>query len=173
MKIRKSTFDDLKRMAEIYRIAREFMANHGNPNQWGRNNWPPVDLLQNDINSGNSYVCLNDFDKVIGTFFFTYGKDIEPTYRKIFDGVWKDNSPYGVVHRLAGDGSEKGIGSFCINWAYEQVKHIRIDTHSDNVVMQNTLKKLNFAHCGTIYVSDNSPRLAFEKSAIITNISKN
>ena len=28
--------------------------------------------------------------------------------------------PYGVVHRIADDGSVKGIGSFCINWAYEK-----------------------------------------------------
>ena len=39
------------------------------------------------------------------------------------------------------------------------------DTHGDNIVMQNLLKKLGFNHCGTIYVEeDNYPRLAFEKT---------
>ena len=103
---------------------------------------------------------------MIGTFFFIHGQDIEPTYREITDGAWLDDSPYGVVHRIAGDGSEKGIGVFCINWAFEQCGHLRIDTHGDNIVMQNLVKKLGFVHCGTIYVEeDNNPRLAFEKTA--------
>jgi len=43
--------------------------------------------------------------------------------------------------------------------------HLRIDTHGDNIVMQNIAKKLNFIHCGTIYVEeDDYPRLAYEKS---------
>ena len=25
-----------------------------------------------------------------------------------------------VIHRIAADGSEKGIGRFCINWAFEK-----------------------------------------------------
>lgn len=164
MKIRHSTEQDFSRMMEIYRFARKFMADHGNPNQWGPTNWPPADLIHKDIREGNSYVCLNDKDHVIGTFFFIHGKEIEPTYRTITEGSWIDDSSYGVVHRIAGDGSEKGIGTFCLNWAFEQCGHLRIDTHGDNTVMQNLLKDLGFQHCGTIYVEeDNDPRLAFEK----------
>ena len=166
MEIRKTTNSDLDRVMEIYAHARKFMAEHGNPNQWGPTNWPPEDLIHNDIQSGNSYVCLNDEGKVIGTFYYICGKDIEPTYRDITDGAWLDDSPYGVVHRIAGDGSERGIGAFCINWAFGRCGHLRIDTHGDNVVMQNLVKKLGFKHCGTIYVEeDDYPRLAFEKSA--------
>ncbi|MBE5996459.1 MAG: GNAT family N-acetyltransferase [Lachnospiraceae bacterium] len=165
MKIRKTTENDFPRIMQIYARARAFMAEHGNPNQWGPRSWPPEELLHEDISKSLSYVCVNDADEVIGTFFFTFGPDIEPTYRVITDGKWIDDSPYGVVHRIASDGSEKGIGTFCINWAYEQCGHIRIDTHGDNYVMQNLLKKLGFVHCGTIYVTeDNYPRLAFEKS---------
>ena len=166
MKIRHSVIQDLGRMMEIYRFARKYMAEHGNPNQWGPTNWPPEDLIRSDIENGDSYVCLNDDGNVIGTFYFIQGKDIEPTYRNITDGSWLDDRPYGVVHRIAADGSEKGIGAFCINWAFEQCGHLRIDTHGDNIVMQNLLKKLGFTHCGTIYVEeDNYPRLAFEKSS--------
>ena len=164
MEIRKSTEQDFERIMEIYAFARHFMAENGNPNQWGPTNWPPEDLIHQDIAQGNSYVCINDGGKVVGTFFFIHGKDIEPTYREITDGAWVDDSPYGVVHRIAGDGSEKGIGAFCIKWAYEQCGHLRIDTHGDNKIMQNMLKKLDFVHCGTIYVEeDDYPRLAFEK----------
>ena len=165
MRIRKSTEQDLDRMMEIYAFARQFMAAHGNPDQWGPTNWPPEALIRNDIADGNSYVCVNDSEDVIGTFFFVQGADIEPTYRKITEGKWLDDSPYGVVHRIASDGSEKGIGAFCINWAYEQCGHLRIDTHGDNIVMQNLVRKLGFVHCGTIFVEeDNAPRLAYEKS---------
>ena len=164
MKIRKSEQQDLDRIMEIYDFARDFMAKHGNPNQWGPTNWPPRELIQNDIRNGNSYVCINNESKVIGTFCFIQGKDIEPTYSKITDGSWIDDSPYGVIHRLATDGSQKGVGSFCINWAYNQCNHIRIDTHINNLVMQNLVEKLGFIHCGTIYVEqDNYPRLAYEK----------
>ncbi len=168
MRIRPSQASDLERMLEIYSHARQFMAEHGNPHQWGPRNWPPVKLLREDIASSHSYVCLNDTDEVIGTFFYIYGQDIEPTYLKISDGAWLDDSPYGVVHRIAGDGSEKGIGAFCLNWAFEQCGHLRIDTHGDNVVMQKLVGRLGFKHCGTIYVEeDNYPRLAYEKSRSI------
>ena len=165
MQIRKTREEDVPRIMEIYAHARKFMKDHGNPNQWGPTNWPPEALIHDDIRDGNSYVCLNEKDQVIGTFFFIHGEDIEPTYREISEGRWLDSSPYGVMHRLASDGSEKGIAAFCLNWAYEQCGHMRIDTHGDNAVMQNIAKKLGFIHCGTIYVEeDDFPRLAFEKS---------
>ena len=164
MKIRKSNERDFERIMEIYAYARRFMAEHGNPNQWGPTNWPPEVLIHQDIREGTSYVCVNDQGRVIGTFFFLFGEDVEPTYRIIEEGEWLLDTPYGTVHRIASDGSESGIGSFCIKWAYAQCGHLRMDTHGDNFVMQNLLKKLGFVHCGTIFVEeDNYPRLAFEK----------
>ena len=38
------------------------------------------------------------------------------------------------------------------DWAYAQCGHLRIDTHGDNTVMQNLVKKAGFTRCGTIYV---------------------
>ena len=167
MKIRHATERDIPRMMEIYAHARRFMAEHGNPNQWGPRSWPPEALIRSDIQNGNSYVCLNDAGAVVGTFFFIQGRDIEPTYRVINDGAWLDDSPYGVLHRIATDGSEKGVGRFCLDWAFEQCGHLRIDTHGDNTVMQSLLAKLGFVHCGTIYVyEDNDPRLAYEKTSV-------
>ncbi len=164
MNIRKSTEADVARMMEIYCHARAFMAAHGNPKQWGATNWPPEELIHRDIAEGDSYVCVNEAGRVAGTFFFRHGTDIEPTYREIENGAWLENTPYGVVHRIASDGSEKGIGAFCINWAYQQCGHLRMDTHGDNAVMQNLLKKLGFVPCGIIHVlEDPDPRIAFEK----------
>ncbi len=162
MEIRKTAEKDLGEVMAIYAKARRFMAEHGNPNQWGPTNWPSEDLIRRDIASGNGYVCVHD-GRIVGTFFFAHGKDIEPTYARIEDGGWIDDGPYGVVHRLAADGSVKGVGAFCIEWAYGQCGHLRIDTHGDNVVMQRLLAKLGFVHRGTIYVEeDDYPRLAYE-----------
>lgn len=163
MEIRHSTEQDFNRIMEIYDYARRFMAANGNPNQWGPTNWPPEQLIHSDIASGTSYVCVHE-NRVVGTFFFDEGEDIEPDYRYIEYGKWLGDSTYGVVHRIAGDGSVKGIGKFCLDWAFGQCGHIRIDTHADNIVMQNLLNKAGFVHCGTIYLAkDHSPRLAYEK----------
>lgn len=163
MRIRHSTEQDFDRIMEIYDCARKFMAEHGNPNQWGPTQWPPKELIRQDILNGRSYVCVYD-NRIAGTFFFLAGTDIEPTYRQVENGSWLNDGPYGVVHRLAGDGSVKGIGQFCLNWAYQQCGHLRVDTHKDNTVMQNLLSKMGFIHCGTIFVNqDHTPRLAYEK----------
>ena len=162
MEIRHSTEEDLDRIMKIYEYARRFMAEHGNPNQWGPTNWPPEELIRSDIAEGNSYVCTCE-EKIVGTFFFKQGKDIEPTYQTIENGAWLDDSPYGVIHRLAGDGTVRGVGKFCFEWAFGQCGHLRIDTHGDNRVMQNLLKKSGFLYCGIIHVEEDSyPRLAYE-----------
>jgi L-amino acid N-acyltransferase YncA len=85
MDIRKSTQNDLPRIMEIYAYAREYMASHGNPNQWGPTNWPPEELICEDIRLGQSYVCEDD-GEIVGTFYYTQGGDIEPTYRVITGG---------------------------------------------------------------------------------------
>ncbi len=171
MYIRKATTDDIERQMEIFAYAREFMAKTGNPNQWGRTNWPPKELILQDISDGKSYVCEHE-GRIVGTFFYDYGIQPEPTYAVIENGNWIGRNEYGVVHRIAGDGSIKGIGSFCINWAFEQCKHLRMDTHEDNKVMQNLLRKLGFIRCGLIHLDkDNDPRIAFEKmDAKLTNV---
>lgn len=163
MEIRHTAEADLARVMDIYARARAFMAAHGNPHQWGPTNWPPEALIRSDIERGKGYVCVHE-GCVVGAFFFDMGRDIEPTYRHIEDGTWLDDSPYGVVHRIAADGSVKGVGAFCIDWAFQQCGHLRIDTHGDNIIMQKLLAKLGFTRRGTIYVEeDDFPRLAYEK----------
>lgn len=163
MEIRHSSEDDFLSIMNIYDYARHFMGDHGNPNQWGPTNWPPKALIHDDIAARKSYVCIHE-NEIVGTFFYDFGTDIEPAYHIIEDGAWLCTEPYGVVHRIAGNGSVKGIGSFCIEWAFRQCGHLRIDTHGDNKVMQNLLSKQGFIHCGTIYVpEDKYPRLAYEK----------
>ena len=60
MEIRKATTQDFDRIMEIYASARRFMAEHGNPNQWGPTHWPPEDLIHRDIDRGDLYVCTQE-----------------------------------------------------------------------------------------------------------------
>lgn len=163
MEIRNATEKEIPQIMSLYEYARHFMAEHGNPNQWGPTHWPPEALIRSDIAEGRCYVCTCE-DRIVGTFFFQQGADVEPSYRAIEHGAWLSDSPYGVIHRLAGAEGVHGVGDACIGWAWEQCGHLRVDTHGDNRIMQNLLKKNGFVHCGTIYVAeDRYPRLAYEK----------
>ena len=159
MEIRKTTMTELDKVMEIYAYARRFMAEHGNPNQWGSTK-PPREQIIKDIENGKSYVCVEG-ETLAAVFFFDIAPD--PTYTIIYDGEWPNDKEYGVVHRIASAGKIKGAGSFCIEWAFEQCGNLRIDTHEDNKVMQNMLKKHGFKYCGIIHLVDGAERLAFQK----------
>ena len=157
--VRKAVKEDLPVIEKIYAYARGFMVSTGNPNQWGTTH-PPVDQLREDIRQGRLFVVC-DGDGVHGVFYFWIGDD--PTYVKIYDGAWYRNDPYGTIHRIAGDGSG-GILKAAVEFCGKQIDYLRIDTHSDNKVMQKALEKLNFRVCGTIYISDGTPRIAYDYS---------
>ena len=46
MEIRHSAIEDIHLIMELYQHARQFMKEHGNPNQWGPTNWPPEELIR-------------------------------------------------------------------------------------------------------------------------------
>lgn len=158
LEIRKSTYDDLDRIAEIFTYARKQMALNGNPSQW-KNDRPSMELVKKDIDVSNSYVVLNE-GKIVATFAFIVG--IEPTYLDI-DGKWLDDDPYGTIHRIASDGSVKGVFDQVIDYVSKRGVDIRIDTHKDNKIMRHLIEKNDFVYCGIIIVDDGTPRLAYQK----------
>ena len=160
MIIRHTRADELKQICAIYAYAREQMKKNGNPSQWG-NDRPSVSILMQDIRNGCSYV-LTQKERLCGVFSFILGED--PTYRVIEQGCWLNEAPYGTIHRLAGTGSVKGIFSACLSYCLSQIPNIRIDTHSDNLIMQHLLVKNGFTRCGIIHVEDGSERIAYQKS---------
>lgn len=159
MEIRKTRIDELDKVMDIYARARRFMAEHENPTQWG-NNKPSREQIEQDILAGKSHVCVEN-EEVAAVFYFAHETD--STYQHIYEGKWLNDEEYSVVHRIASAGTVKGAGSFCMNWACGQSHNVKIDTHKDNYVMQNMLKKCGFSHCGTIYLEDGEPRLAFQR----------
>lgn len=164
MQVRHAEKRDFDRVMEIYARARDFMAATGNPRQWSAADWPPEALVRKDIRDRHSYVCDAD-GRTVAVFYYRFGHDIEPNYRSIVDGSWIGDDTYGVVHRLASDGSVKGAGSYCLDWSFSRSNHLRVDTHGDNRIMQHMLEKGGFVRCGTVFVDeDDDPRLAYEKT---------
>lgn len=155
--IRKAQSEDLPRIEEIYAYARKFMAETGNPNQWG-NQHPPVETLKEDIQRQLLNVVEDDAG-IHGVFYFYIGED--PTYGYLEGGTWRSAAPYGTIHRIAGDGSG-GILRSAVAYAKQQIHHIRIDTHHDNHVMQRAVVKQGFSKRGIIYLENGDPRIAYD-----------
>ena len=156
--VRTAIMEDLPRILEIYAYARSFMAQTGNPNQWGKTN-PLRELLEQDISRSLLHI-VEDETKIHGVFFFSVEED--PTYSVIYDGNWESDAPYGTIHRIAYDGSG-GIFTAALNWCLAQCRHLRIDTHHDNRVMQHVVEKHGFTRRGIIYIADGTPRIAYER----------
>ena len=159
--IRQAREADLTVISEFYAYARDFMAKNGNPHQWA-GGFPPLSLLQEDIATGNLHVVEEgETGRVCGVFFFAIGPD--ETYRVIEQGKWIQDSTYGTIHRVAGDGTVHGLLREVVSYCEKKIPHLRIDTHEDNHIMQHAIGQCGFQRCGVIHVSDGTPRIAYEK----------
>lgn len=159
--IRKAEIKDIETIMQLYENGRQYMRSSGNMQQW-TNGFPPQSLIEQDICDGISQLVIDSGDNSIaGVFAFLEGPD--PTYMKIYDGCWPDNEPYSVIHRICSAASGRGVASFAFNWCLQYCRHLRIDTHRDNIPMQKALEKNGFKYCGIIYIADGSERLAFQK----------
>ena len=158
--IRRATESDLPRVLQIYAAARAFMKRSGNPTQWGDRH-PAPDILQEDIRQSRLYVVSDPDGRIWGCFVMMSGPD--RTYQVIEQGSWRQDAPYGVLHRVASDGTKTGLVAMCISFAAQQYSYLRIDTHKDNLPMQRAVEKLGFVRRGIIYVEDGTPRIAYDR----------
>lgn len=156
--IEQATLSQLPQIMQVYAKARAFMAQNGNPLQWGQN-YPPEEMIRQDILDGKCYVNLKG-EEIAAVFYFAVEED--PTYR-VIDGAWLNDDAYGVIHRIAVAQNGKGVAGECFRFAMAQCKNLRIDTHEDNLPMQRCLAKHGFARCGIIYLEDGDPRIAYQK----------
>ncbi|MBQ8541277.1 MAG: GNAT family N-acetyltransferase [Clostridia bacterium] len=159
MIIRKALPEEFDIIMSIYSAAQDFMAQNGNETQWGKTHPDPL-LIKKDIENGELYVCTEN-DTIACVFFFRFAKD--PTYDIIYNGAWQNDEPYGVVHRIASTRRVKGAAKFCLNWAFEKCKSLRIDTHKNNIPMQSLLTSLNFKYCGIIHLESGDERMAYHR----------
>jgi len=141
-------------------VARQFMRSNGNQTQW-INGYPSEELIIESILKKENFVC-ESAGEIVGTFCFSTLPD--PTYAIITEGAWLNEAQYGVIHRLASNGKTKGIAEACIQWCFEQINNIKVDTHIDNIPMQRIFEKYEFQKCGIIYLSNGDARIAFQKT---------
>jgi len=156
--IQKATLSQLSPIMAIYEKARVFMAQSGNPDQWGTA-YPTEAMIRQDILDGKCYVNLEG-EQILAVFYFAVEKD--PTYGYI-EGSWLNSEPYGVIHRIAVGESGKGVAAACFAFAQSLCENLRIDTHEKNIPMQRCLAKHGFERCGIIYLEDGDPRIAYQK----------
>jgi len=160
MLIRLATHEDIDHLVRLYDVAQNYMISSGNPSQWGKD-YPSLSLIQSDITSKHCWVMISK-NKIVGAFAAITG--IDNTYSYIEDGEWIDNTlPYTTLHRIASNGSQKGIFTHIINWCDLHWNNLRIDTHQDNLIMQHLIDKHGFRRCGIIYTRNHSPRIAYQR----------
>ena len=158
MTVRLAEAGDFETILKIYERARRFMAETGNPTQWGTTN-PPPELLREDIKDRHLFV-VTDGEQIRGVFSFLVGPD--RTYALIEDGAWHSDAEYGAIHRIASDGTG-GVFAVCMEFCLSKCPYLRIDTHENNKVMQHVVTKNGFRRCGIIYTESGSPRIAFDR----------
>lgn len=159
--IRNAAASDMDRIMEIYAAAKRFMEEHGNTQQWTGDDTVKRDRLDVMREKKQLFVGTDDNDI---HFVFAYIQGDDPTYSVIDNGAWLNEEPYSTIHRLASAGTVKGVVHQISVWALEQNPNLRIDTHADNIVMQNALLKDGFTRCGIIYLENGDPRTAFQKT---------
>ena len=161
--IRRATVNDIQAVLHLIDSGRKIMIASGNTHQWDDNH-PSRGQIAKDIASGSSYLLLED-GKPIATWAFVKGP--EPTYAVIYNGAWRDDRPYHVIHRVASLPHYHGVLKDLLDWCFSKDGNIRIDTHKDNSVMRHCLTKYGFTYCGIIHLQNGDERLAFQKLAAL------
>ncbi len=155
---------DLNEIMVLIEHSRKLMIANGNPHQWPQG-YPSKEMIVADLAQGDCKLIKYQ-DTAAGSFVVKVGPD--PSYQEITDGHWQDNSPYIVIHRVTSNPKFRGIFKAIIAYCMKINRHIRIDTHRDNTIMQHLLKKHGFEYCGIIHIENGEERLAFELSATQT-----
>ena len=169
MEIRKSQIKDFDRIKYLYDSAREYFKKIG-IDQWQKG-YPSDKMIEADILNGESFVCLID-GKIIAVFMSAKKK--EPSYESIYDGWWRLDEDYVVLHRVAVDEEYKGhgIGGQIVEFVEKTFcptgkGYIKADTHENNYAMQKMLVKSGFKKAGIIRLAEGSEkrakRVAFDK----------
>lgn len=168
MTIRKATYEDLPRLMEIFSSARQIMRSCGNIHQWD-DSYPSEEIVRKDISEGVCHVLYNTDGLILATMAFIPGPD--STYAKIYSDhamtiptSWPNERPYHVIHRIAAAEPGHGVFGRLITWALERTATIRIDTHSDNIIMHHKLTKHGFTRCGIIRLASGDARVAYINS---------
>ena len=151
---------DAERVMEVFAAGKAIMVKSGNLNQW-INGYPSLEVVQSDMGKGGGFV-VEDNGQIVA--YFAFLPSPEPTYLKIYEGEWLDDTrPYHVIHRIASFPEVHGIFQCIMKFCFERERNIRIDTHRDNHIMQHNILKHGFQYCGIILLTNGDERLAYQK----------
>lgn len=160
---------DIAAIKALFCLARDFMAEQGNP-QW-RDGYPYDDVVQNFVNGGN-FRILEIGGKVAAVYsvFDSDGEYDDIKGRWLTDGEDGKNKNYLTVHTLAVSPLFRGQGlaKAAFKEAEEEARvsgkaSIRMDTHIKNLPMQKLLSSQGFTYCGTIKSRGEGAFICFEK----------
>lgn len=169
--MRKATLEDIDEISRIYTEARRFMKNSGNMNQWD-DNYPSVEIIRDDILNENLYVIeskdiVKNIKHIAAVSMISLCN--EKDYEKIYSGNWNSNDNYAVIHRfaVADRYRRKGISKIFFYEIFNMIREngiswVRIDTHRENIPMQNFLEKIGFDFCGIVFIKNNEERIAYD-----------
>lgn len=161
--IREAKPSDISAIMLVMEAAKKIMRSSDNMHQWG-DGYPSEAVIYSDMEKHGGFV-IEDEGCIVGYFAFLPSPD--PTYSKIYDGAWLDDTqPYHVVHRIASYPEAHGIFSSIMNFCFSHDANIRIDTHKDNHIMQHNMIKHGFTYCGIIYLANGDERLAYQKTTV-------
>ena len=158
--MREAQPSDMSEIMKVMDAAKKIMRKSGNMHQWGES-YPSEAVITSDIERNGGFVVEDD-GRVVG--YFAFLPSPEPTYARIYEGMWlNDERSYHVVHRIASYLDVHGIFSSIMDFCFSHDPNIRIDTHSDNRIMQHNLAKQGFTYCGIIYLLSGDERLAYQR----------
>ena len=158
--IRPAQPQDLQDIMAVLEAAKGIMRASGNREQWS-GGYPSEEAICLDIRNGHGFV-VTEGARAVG--YFAFIPSPEPTYARIYEGAWEDDTlPYHVVHRIGSYPEVHGVFKAIMDWCFQQDGNIRIDTHRDNLIMQHVILRYGFHYCGIIHLASGDERLAYQK----------
>jgi len=160
----KAKLEDIDSVMEVIEDARALLKEEGN-GQWQFGYPERKDLLK-DIESQRLFV-IKDQGLIVAICAITY---YEEDYMHLYEGAWKSNLDYCVMHRVAVRASHRGKGygkklfEVFIDVAKEEGIHsLRIDTHEHNHLLRHLFDLYGFEYCGKAILTPNKDRVMYEK----------
>lgn len=152
--LRKAATTDLPEILEIIDAARQLLQKNKVP-QWQNGEGPNKLQLEQDIRDQQCYLLIVA-QQIAGLGIISTDK--EAPYEQITNGRWLETTgDYAVLHRVAlaptyqGQGLALILMNFLITVArLKDYLDIRIDTHPQNIAMQQLIKKAGFLYRGDI-----------------------
>lgn len=159
-----ATIDEIDSVMEVIEDARAFLKEEGN-GQW-QFGYPCRSDLVNDINNKRLFV-IKDKGLIVALCAITF---YEEDYMHLYEGAWKTDYDYCVMHRVAvrkeyrGKGYGKKLFEVFIDVAKIEGYHsLRIDTHKNNSLMIHLFEIFGFEYCGKAILKPDKDRIMYEK----------